>query len=473
MNNVIYKKATKLIMIICDIILIHLGILTAFYVRFDGQWPQMNIDAYVKVAPWISLFTFIIFYLFDFYSNWNRKSSRKFMYSILLALTLLSICIMAISFWYRGFAFPRSVILLASFCYSIYIVGLRSIAWYVQKSLRGKKKVIVIGNELEEGFQVTDKVLKHVQGWFEVKGIIHVEDIKDIHNYLHEIDVVLISPSVSKELKSRIISTLFPFEKEILIVPELYELFLMESEIQQIDDMPVMSIVPAKLSTFDRVLKRMFDLSVAIGMLVIFSPIMLALIFLIPLISTGPAIYTQERIGLNGSRYMVYKFRSMVHNAENSTGPVLAKELDHRITQIGSFIRSTRLDELPQLYNVIKGDMSMVGPRPERDYFIQQFKESIPDYMYRMSVKPGITGLAQVMAKYSTTVEDKLRYDLMYIRNYSFLIDLKILLQTIVVVLQRDQSSGIKQSDEENRNKELGKLLLSAHLEVAAVRESK
>ncbi|WP_306737928.1 sugar transferase, partial [Acinetobacter baumannii] len=118
-------------------------------------------------------------------------------------------------------------------------------------------------------------------------------------------------------------------------------------------------------------------------------------------------------MGKNGHRYMIYKFRSMVEGAENLTGPIFATDKDPRITYFGRFIRATRLDELPQLFNVLKGDMSLVGPRPERRFFIEQFEQTIRDYTYRMSVKPGITGLAQVMAKYSTHTEDKLRFDLM------------------------------------------------------------
>jgi lipopolysaccharide/colanic/teichoic acid biosynthesis glycosyltransferase len=154
----------------------------------------------------------------------------------------------------------------------------------------------------------------------------------------------------------------------------------------------------------------------------------------------------------------------MVNDAEKKTGPVLAADKDPRITPIGHFIRATRIDELPQLINVLKGDMSLVGPRPEREFFIRQFEKDMPNYKYRMTVKPGITGLAQVMANYSTTVEDKLRFDLMYIRNYSFANDIKILLQTIRVVLQREQAKGVQ--DQKVNRDELLKMF--GYKEVAA-----
>jgi exopolysaccharide biosynthesis polyprenyl glycosylphosphotransferase len=192
-------------------------------------------------------------------------------------------------------------------------------------------------------------------------------------------------------------------------------------------------------------LKRVSDVIVSAAMLILSTPIIIALFTLIPLTSKGPAIFKQERIGQGGKPYLLYKFRSMVQDAEIQTGPVLASDKDPRITKLGSFMRATRLDEIPQLFNVLKGDMSLIGPRPEREFFIMKFEQDIPDYKYRLRVKPGITGLAQVLANYTTSVEDKLRYDLMYVRNYSFMLDLKIFLQTIRVVLQRDQAQGLKE----------------------------
>ncbi|MFP3359114.1 sugar transferase, partial [Planococcus sp. SIMBA_143] len=166
-----------------------------------------------------------------------------------------------------------------------------------------------------------------------------------------------------------------------------------------------------------------------------------------------PALYKQERLGENENPYHIYKFRSMVEEAERLTGPALAIDNDPRITKVGRWIRSTRMDELPQLFNIIKGDMSLVGPRPERAFFINQFRADIPNYSYRMSVKPGLTGLAQTLSNYTTSVEDKLRYDVFYIKNYSLSLDLKILIQTLSVMLQRNQAEGIKNLDKDLEDK--------------------
>ena len=215
------------------------------------------------------------------------------------------------------------------------------------------------------------------------------------------------------------------------------------AETQHVDDTLMLVIKPPGLDVGQRFAKRVFDLIIALLILLVASPIMIFLMFLISILSPGPAIFSQERLGEKGLPFKVMKFRSMINNAEQTTGPVLAVEKDPRITRFGAFLRATRLDELPQLINVIKGEMSIVGPRPERKFFVDQFRESIPYYSHRMAVKPGITGLAQVKGKYTTTPEDKLRFDIMYIRNYSFVLDLSILLQTVRVVFQKEKAAGL------------------------------
>jgi exopolysaccharide biosynthesis polyprenyl glycosylphosphotransferase len=176
-------------------------------------------------------------------------------------------------------------------------------------------------------------------------------------------------------------------------------------------------------------------LTLAVLFLVLTLPLMIIIAVAIKLSSPGPVLFKQERVGEGESVFWLYKFRTMVPDAEAETGPVLATEDDSRVTPLGHFLRRYRLDELPQLYNIIRGEMSFVGPRPERPYFVQQFKKSIPGYSERFQVKPGVTGLAQVSGGYATTARNKLKYDLIYIYNQSFSLDLKILFQTIRVVL--------------------------------------
>jgi len=187
-----------------------------------------------------------------------------------------------------------------------------------------------------------------------------------------------------------------------------------------------------------RLIKRTLDLILSVSMIILFLPLIIVTAVLIKIDSTGPVLFSQERVGKNKKPYMLYKFRSMVEDAEKHSGPVWASDNDKRITRVGSVIRKWRIDEIPQLWNVLKGDMSFVGPRPEREFFVNKLGEIIPYYGERFSVKPGVTGWAQVCYGYGASVEDaveKVNYDLFYIKNMSSFMDLMIILRTIKIVL--------------------------------------
>lgn len=191
-------------------------------------------------------------------------------------------------------------------------------------------------------------------------------------------------------------------------------------------------------SRLQRMMKRAGDIILSLLFLLLSLPLMLVTTFLIKFDSKGPVLFSQERVGQNRKPFMIRKFRSMVAEAEKQTGPVWAKDDDVRITRVGRIIRKLRIDELPQIWNVLKGHMSFVGPRPEREYFVTELEKQIPYYSERFTVKPGITGWAQVSYGYGASLEDaieKLNYDLFYIKNLSFLLDVMIIFRTIKIVL--------------------------------------
>jgi exopolysaccharide biosynthesis polyprenyl glycosylphosphotransferase len=184
-------------------------------------------------------------------------------------------------------------------------------------------------------------------------------------------------------------------------------------------------------------IKRFMDITVASAVLLCGLPFWLIVAAAIKLNSPGPAVYSQVRVGQNGRNFTMLKFRSMFQDAEKHSGPAWATEKDPRITPVGRFIRKTRLDEIPQFFNVLKGEMSLVGPRPERPYFVEQLKKEIPWYVRRIKMKPGVTGWAQVKHKYDASIEDvkqKVLYDLYYFENMSIMLDIKIILRTFLVV---------------------------------------
>jgi exopolysaccharide biosynthesis polyprenyl glycosylphosphotransferase len=185
------------------------------------------------------------------------------------------------------------------------------------------------------------------------------------------------------------------------------------------------------------VIKEIVDVTIAGVLLLLSLPLLLVAAVLVKLTSSGPMLYQQQRVGKQGKEFTMYKLRTMVDRAEERTGPVLASRQDTRVTQVGRILRVTRIDEVPQLFNVLNGTMSLVGPRPERPEFTKEFAQTVPGYAERLQVKPGLTGLAQINGEYHTTPEYKLKYDLAYIYNYSLWLDLRIVTETVKVMLTR------------------------------------
>jgi exopolysaccharide biosynthesis polyprenyl glycosylphosphotransferase len=253
--------------------------------------------------------------------------------------------------------------------------------------------------------------------------------------------IVIESNGHSTKSIFKIISEFADTQYEIFIAPKLYSIVYNYFLVQNVPESSLLKIVFHPLSAWDRFLKRLIDIFISTLVLFVMFPFMALTAFLIKLDSHGPVLYRQKRLGFRGREFTLYKFRSMVSDAEKHTGPVWARKNDVRITRVGRYMRPLRVDELPQLINVLKGDMSFVGPRPERPAFVEKLRRAIPLYTLRLNVYPGITGLAQVKHRYDTSVESvkhKLRYDLHYINNMSLRMDLKILLKTILTVLKQE-----------------------------------
>jgi exopolysaccharide biosynthesis polyprenyl glycosylphosphotransferase len=224
---------------------------------------------------------------------------------------------------------------------------------------------------------------------------------------------------------------------QIYVVPSPYEILIGRREHLRLHDIPLVEVLHDEPSSGGGIVKRAFDVALALALLVIALPVM-GLLSLAMLVGSGrPIIYRQTRVGKDGTPFTIYKFRTMHRRAEDATGPVLATENDPRVTGPGRLLRATRLDELPQLWNVLRGDMSFVGPRPERPEFVRQYEDEIQGYRERFKVRPGLTGYAQVNGEYHTSATTKLKYDLAYMYNRSFWLDLKILSETAKVMLTR------------------------------------
>lgn len=433
-------------LLLSDMLLISLSTFISGWVHVGGSFGTVENPIAWFITCSLSI-TFL--YLYNLYADWKRKSIKRLLLSVSIAVIISYTVLLILFMIYQPLLNGYGVTLTTLVIQLLLLNVSRSLYWYIGRLIRGKKRVLVLGANDKADYETIFKLLNHSKGWFELNHYIPAYEKENLPYYLRQTDVIVLCPSLSRDEKNEIICTCSRRGIEIMIVPELEELFIHQSSLQQIDDMPVLSINPLGLTSSQRLAKRVFDITVASVLLMISSPIILLLFLFIPITSKGSALFKQERLGEDEKHYFLYKFRSMVNDAEKQTGPVLASDADPRVTNIGRFIRSTRLDELPQLINVLKGEMSLIGPRPEREYFINQFKNEIPNYSYRMAIKPGLTGLAQILSNYSTTVDNKLRFDLLYIRNYSFLLDMKILFQTVSVVLLKEQASGVKKFEKE------------------------
>ena len=431
------------IVMISDVCLVNAGFLIAFFLRRHYLLtPHANVSSYLQLSGLVCLTTLVIFHLLDLYRDWLRRSLRHVLYSIIIAVGMTLLTTMGLGFWARQFAFPRSVLLLAA-CIQIgllctYRIQMRR----MYRRWCGNRHTIVVGENQDDAWSVIQKFEEHDVGLYNMEGYVVRRDLQPPYAELEAAETVVLSQGLQE--KEDIILHCFRTHKEVLVVPNLSELTLFGAEAREVDDMLILGIQPHRLNPAEELLKRTVDLVASSALLLLSSPVLLIVAVVIRLTSSGPILYRQERIGRGGKPFRVLKFRTMAVDAERYSGPVLASEHDPRVTEIGRLLRATRVDELPQMLNVIKGEMSLVGPRPERPYFVERFERAFPAYELRHAVKPGITGLAQVVGRYGTTVESKLHFDLLYIYNYSLLLDLKILLQTVRVVLLGEQAAGLK-----------------------------
>lgn len=255
---------------------------------------------------------------------------------------------------------------------------------------------------------------------------------------------------ISSEKRNDLLKYCYMNNIEVYMTSKLSDTIIRSAGNILLFDSPLLHMLNNDMTVEQRFAKRCLDLAIAVPMFVLASPIMLIVAVLIKVYDGGPALYKQERCTLNGRTFMIYKFRSMVVDAEGDGKARLASQNDSRITPVGAFIRKTRLDELPQLINILKGEMSIVGPRPERPEIIAQYEKKIPEFSCRMKVKGGLTGYAQIYGKYNTTPYDKLKMDMMYIQNYSFWLDIQLILMTLKIMFIKESTEGV--ADEKNHN---------------------
>jgi exopolysaccharide biosynthesis polyprenyl glycosylphosphotransferase len=462
--------------ILTDAILIPVTIILAYGLKFKIGWVFHNIFfiqfgkiySHAQIEPYLGAMGLIItLWIVAFYfSGLYRRVTKSVMpeideiIKVIKGVSIAIIEITAVSFFFKEIPESRWVIFY-SWLFGILIFSASRFiivqveVWLLRRGI-GSYKTIVIGANAE-GQDVAERIVLFPTLGLSYVGTLADEDPEKRHYHLRKRFNLLGKPEDFKEIiKKKKIKVVFvtaaiqneSYFKELIayccehnlqlnILSEMAEYLSSSVNIEDFDGIAFLQYSTLTNLTFNRVLKRIFDIVFSIFLLIVLSPLLILISMIIKIVSPSAAvIYAQERVGKDQKLFKMFKFRTMIPNAEHGTGPVMVEKNDTRYIPFGNFLRKSSLDELPQLINVIKGEMSLVGPRPERPYFVEEFNKTIPYFKYRHKVKGGITGWAQINGRSVLTnrPEHKIKYDLYYIKNWTFLLDIKIILKTMLIV---------------------------------------
>lgn len=472
----IRTKQTRLlgVLLLSDIIAVVVSYFYSYVFRFYGYIipvdPEKGIPSlksYIAVFPLFLVVHLVIFFFQGFYKKrLKRTTIDDFFFIVLNALLSIFIVLAILNYLYaysQGTAplfrmeFKISHYFLAVyFVVVIFLISvLRNQIYFFLKRRYARgynlQNVLILGAG-EMGKAVAQKLSEYKDLGFIVKGFLDDEKkpgetvkvdggievlgpIKDLETILEKDNISDVYVALDLNNYPKIMDTFKVVHRHtvnVRLIPDIFQLLTLKARLEDLDGFPVISIDEPPLRGMMRFVKRILDIVTSAVILLILSPLILVVTILIKLTSKGHVLYNQERVGLDGRKFMMHKFRTMIADAERQTGPVMCKPGDPRITRVGRFLRRFSIDEIPQLINVLRGEMSLIGPRPERPFFVKDFRERFPKYMLRHKVKSGITGWAQVHGlRQDTPMEKRVEYDFYYIQNWSLALDLKIIWKTL------------------------------------------
>lgn len=363
---------------------------------------------------------------------------------VFYSLTLATLCTNVVAYFQitlinRWFLPPWPMLEMTGIQILIIILWIWISRWIYSRIYHARKLLVIYGDK-DPGDLI--QKMNSRKDKYNISGKVHVsEGEENIHRMMEHYDGVIIWDLPSQE-RNRYLKYCFSNSIRCYFSPKISDVIVTGSERIHLFDTPLMVSKNMGLTVDQRIAKRLVDIVLSALGIIVSSPLMLLIAVLIKAYDKGPVFYLQDRLTLNGKTFQIRKFRSMCVDSEKN-GARLASKHDSRITPVGRVLRNLHLDELPQLFNVLCGDMSMVGPRPERESIMREYLEELPEFDYRLKVKAGLTGYAQVYGKYNTTPYDKLKLDLFYIENYSFLLDIKLLFMTVKIFFQKEVSEGV------------------------------
>ena len=464
-------RVTAGIFLVADLAATAASFLAAWVVRFrldliPGTKSHIpDFARYLHLLPFVLVLWAVVFYFHGLYQSRRGRSRIDESVTILVAIFLAAVLLSVGLAWFRSpeptgprgvieyFTYSRAFLaLFAIFDLAAVIMGravVRSALRLVRLSGYNLQRILVVGAGVL-GQEVVDKLQAHQELGIEVLGYLDDDpgkqgstlrgapvlgSLRDIDSLLaaRSIDQVFIAlPPDAHRKTLRILQAVGRECVEVKLVPDILQYATLQASLEDLDGTPVINLSQVPLQGWNSLVKRLMDLAIASLALFCLVPFLPFVALAIWIEDRGPIFYRQERMGLDGKSFMILKFRSMQVNAEASSGPVWAVRNDPRRTRVGTFLRRWSIDELPQLWNVLTGEMSIIGPRPERPAFVNEFKHKVPQYMLRHRVRAGITGWAQVHGwRGNTSIKKRIQYDLYYIENWSLKLDLKILWMTV------------------------------------------
>lgn len=439
-------------------------------------YNNLTFDTYGKTGAAVSIliFCFIYFFLCDLYKSFRIASygiaetsfSQLISFGIADLVMYVECCLV-----HNRMAniLPGVSAVVLQLTGTILLI--RGFKYYFIKHIPPKKTVLIYGTgiSIAEMEQFKERILKKYDHLFDVEDMVCEQERVELLKEKIKNTYAVVLYEVSPENRSELMEYAIRQRKSFYTTPRIEDILLQGCSTKHLLDTPLMKYDYQYEKSGKYLVKRGMDLCLSIVILVLGSPFMLLSAFAIKIEDGGPVFYRQDRCTKDGEVFSILKFRSMIVDAEKN-GFIPCTDRDPRITKVGAFLRKTRMDELPQLFNILTGQMSFVGPRPERVEHVAKYTEELPQFAYRMSVKGGLTGYAQIFGKYNTSAYDKLRLDLMYIENQSFMMDIKLILLTIKIVFTPESTEGFSAEKSEkiaeSRRKEIQFLKLNPEVEI-------
>lgn len=420
---------------------VYIGFIIAFNISIYGK---LDIERDLRLMLTLSAFIIFFFYMHDLYNDKAKLEGTSTAVTIsVLAASVCTYIINAVFKWY--YASNRMWFFLLGLTLVLLILW-RFLYTVLFTRFKNKEKTLIVETansptRLAEKIKCSNKNANSV--WYHIIDDSSEDDTEElINDILPQYNTVFLSPNLNRKTAERIAVQALLLGKNLDILADVNNVTAMNSSIRLYMDTPVIEKNGFAMSKLEMFIKRAFDIIFAFIGLVVLSPLFLISAVMVKLDTPGPVIYKQERYTIGKKRFNIYKFRTMVIDAEKD-GAAFAGKNDPRITKSGNILRALRLDELPQIINILNGDMSIVGPRPERPVFADEFEKKVKDYQLRYLVKAGLTGYAQVYGKYNTAVEDKTLLDLIYQANRSLLLDLKIIILTVKTMFTKSKTEGV------------------------------